>query len=161
GRDEHRVVRQRVPIDARTRENPMNQWRTSVVAKFLGCGKKTAAAQPQRRACLGLESLSGGSSLDSSRRLPVAPHGEHLEARCLMSSLGVISAVTDNAGRTVVFTIGSDQQVWELNPAVSSRWFRLADYNTAGFRQVSAGLDGYGRAVCYAIHNGDSRVWEM
>jgi hypothetical protein len=84
-----------------------------------------------------------------------------MEERRLMSSSGVISAITDNRGQTVAFEIGSNGQVYEFNPAVSSGWFPLVNYNPTGFRQVSAGLDAYGRAICYAIHNGDNYVWEM
>jgi hypothetical protein len=101
------------------------------------CGHKNSF-QPD------LEGLGGRWSGSSGRRHPMRPEVEQLEERRLMSSSGVISAITDNRGQTVAFEIGSNGQVYELNPAVSSGWFALVDYNPAGFRQVSAGLDAYG-----------------
>jgi hypothetical protein len=89
------------------------------------------------------------------------PEVEQLEERRLMSSSGVISAITDNRGQTTAFVIGANAQVYEYNPAVKSSWFQLVNYDSAGFRQVSAGLDSSGRAICYALHNGDNQVWEM
>jgi hypothetical protein len=103
----------------------------------------------------------GGTRNGSGRRLPMRPEVEQLEERRLMSTSGVISAITDNRGQTVVFEVSGNGQVYELNPAVNSNWFQMANWDTAGFRQVSAGLDAYGRAVCYALHNGDNHVWEM
>ncbi len=138
----------------------MSRWLTSVVAKVMKRGKSQSAARPRRRIWLGIESLGGAPSL-GGHTMPVRPEVEQLEERRLMSSSGVVSAITDNYGHTTVFEIGGNGQVYELNPAVRSGWFPLVDYNAAGFRQVSAGLDGYGRAICFAIHNGDNEVWEM
>jgi hypothetical protein len=139
----------------------MSRWLTSVVAKIKKLSAGRAVARPQWLAHLGVESLGGGSSLGGGRRMPVRPEVEQLEERRLMSSSGVISAITDNSGRTTVFELSGNGQVYEYNPAVRSSWFQLEGWDSAGFRQISAGLDAYGRAVCYAIHNGDNYVWEM
>jgi hypothetical protein len=138
----------------------MSRWLTSVVAKVMKLGKGHSAPRRRRRACLGIESLSSGAPL-GARSLAVRPEVEQLEERRLLSSSGVVSAITDNYGHTTAFEIGGNGQVYELNPTVKSTWFPLVDFDPAGFRQVSAGLDGYGRAVCYALHNGDNHVWEM
>src|SRR5262249_17885029 len=108
-----------------------------------------------------VEGLGGTSTSSGRRRLPVRPEVEQLEERRLMSSSGVISAITDNRGETTVFAIGTNAQVYEFSPAAPGRWFPFVNYDPVGFRQVSAGLDASGRAVCYALHNGDNHVWEM
>src|SRR5262249_44303325 len=36
-----------------------------------------------------------------------------------------------------------------------------SDPGAGTFRQVSAGLDSSGRAICYAIHSSDSAVWKL
>src|SRR5262249_10538668 len=115
----------------------------------------------------------GCGSYAGSRRLPARPAVEQLEERRLMTSSGVISAVTDLSGQETVFAIGANAQVYEYSTTVAANgdrvnfsavphsWSPLVNYAPAGFRQVSAGLDGFGRAVCYALHNGDNHVWEM
>jgi hypothetical protein len=114
------------------------------------------------RSRLGLEALGRGYAPDrGSRHWHVRPELERLEERQVPSSSGVISAVTDIHGQTTAFTVGGNGQVYELNPTVRSGWFPFMSYDPAGFRQVSAGLDGYGRAVCYALHNGDNHIWKM
>src|SRR5205085_8106160 len=90
------------------------------------------------------------------------PEVEQLEERRLLSSSGVISAITDNSGHTTVFAIGTDQGVYQYI-TWASQWQRLSDpYGHSGaFRQVSAGLDASGRAVCYALHASDGVVWRL
>src|SRR5262249_37420111 len=80
----------------------------------------------------------------------------------VMSSSGVISAITDNGGQTAVFALGTDQHVYEYSPTqTGGSWHALSDPWAGTFRQVSAGLDGSGRAVCYAIHASDGAVWRL
>src|SRR5262249_42208960 len=123
--------------------------------------RSSARASGRRRSFLpGIETFGG--SLDSGRSRPVRPEVEQLEERRLMSSSGVISAVTDNRGQTTLFEVAANAQVYELSPGVSGRHrFPFVNSDPVGFRQVSAGLDASGRAVCYALHNGDNHVWEM
>jgi hypothetical protein len=111
---------------------------------------------------LGLECLSGGSFSRRNSRPSVRPEVEHLEERRVMSTSGVISAITDNAGQTSVFAIGTDQRVYELSPTQThGSWQVLSDPGAGAFRQVSAGLDSSGQAICYALHASDSHVWRF
>src|SRR5262249_7887492 len=63
-----------------------------------------------------VEGLGGSTSAGGDRRLPVRPEVEQLEERRVMSSSGVISAITDNGGQTAVFALGTDQHVYEYSP---------------------------------------------
>jgi hypothetical protein len=97
---------------------------------------------------------------DRAKHRPAAPRFrpqlETLEDRQLLSSAGVISAITDLDGRTTVFAIGTNNGVY----ASSDGGWNPA-YANAGFRQVSAALDSQGRAFCYAISIADGSLWEF
>jgi hypothetical protein len=90
------------------------------------------------------------------RRPSFRPQLESLEDRQLLSSAGVISAITDVSGRTTVFAIGTNNRVY----ASSDGGWNMANAN-AGFRQVSAALDSQGHAFCYAINIADGSLWEF
>jgi hypothetical protein len=140
----------------------MSQWLANVVAKVKKWRVRRAVARSQWSARLGVEGFGDESSLGSGRSLPVRPAVEQLEERRLMSSSGVISAITDNAGQTAVFALGTDLRVYEYSPTQThGQWQALSDPWAGTFRQVSAGLDSSGRAICYAIHSADSAVWRL
>jgi hypothetical protein len=88
----------------------------------------------------------------AARRQPVQPELETLEARDLLSSSGVLSAITDCFGNHVAFAIGGDHAIWEnVN---STGWFRLGGWVTC----VSAAQDAGGHAEVFAIAS-DHSPW--
>jgi hypothetical protein len=110
-----------------------------------------------------LRKLFGKSSAPSPsrpRRSSFRPLLETLEDRQVPSSSGVISSITDALGHTAVFAIGSDGNIYVAEDGpfvpVSSQ-----SGNNVGqsFKQISAGLDEYGHAMCWAIANGTANLW--
>jgi len=99
------------------------------------------------------EALGGGwAGATTARRLQAPPQCEVLEERNLMSSSGVMSAITDNFGNHVVFAIGGNNAVWEnVN---STGWVSLGGYVI----NVSAALDATGHAEVFAIAS-DHSAW--
>jgi hypothetical protein len=85
---------------------------------------------------------------------------EALEDRQLLSSGGVISSITEASGNPVAFKIGTDGQVYELNRNFSNNWQRLS-YYAGTFKEVSAALDNFREAYCYAINTFDGHLWEL
>ncbi len=101
----------------------------------------------------GLEGLGGAfSPAPAARPRPVRPEVEILEQRNLPSSSGSLSAIQDNFGNHVVYSIGADHAVWEnVN---SSGWFSQGGYVI----DLSAGLDAGGHAEVFAIGS-DHSPW--
>src|SRR5262249_20097815 len=95
--------------------------------------RSSARASGRRRSFLpGIETFGG--SFDSGRSRPVRPEVEQLEERRLLSSSGVISAVTDNGGQTTVFALGTDLRVYELSPTqTGGHWKVLSDSGGSTF----------------------------
>ena len=106
-----------------------------------------------------VEGLGGSTHGSGGRRLPVRPEVEPLEERRLMSSSGVISAVTDNSGSTTVFALGSDHSVYKFF-AAQDLWFPR-NPPSVWCSQISAGLNGSGHPVCYTIDAWTHHVWAL
>jgi hypothetical protein len=114
----------------------------------------------------GVEQLGAGvrTAARAAKRPSFRPEAERLEDRLVQSSSGAISAITDLRGQTVVFMVrADDQQVYYHAGLQTYVWLSLTDWRNHSmgtFRQVSAGLDGSGRAVCYAL-NTNGHLWKL
>jgi hypothetical protein len=125
-------------------------------------GNASTSRRPEAaRSRLEIEAL-GGPPLRAVNRPSALPAVEQLEERRVLSTSGVISAITDNTGQTAVFALGTDQRIYEMSATQThGAWMAISDPNAGAFRQVSAGLDASGRAVCYGLHAADSAVWKL
>jgi hypothetical protein len=137
--------------------------------KFLKPFGRSSVSQQSSAARLpsfrpGVEQLGAGvrTAARAAKRPSFQPGAERLEDRLVQSSSGAISAITDLRGQTAVFMVNAyDQRVYEFNPALTTRgWLALNNFGVGAFRQVSAGLDGAGRAVCYAL-NQNGHLWKL
>jgi hypothetical protein len=138
----------------------------SFLNKFFGKSSSRSRSSASRPASFRpqLESLggTGGSTWartsSPSRRPSFMPAVEQLEQREVLSASGTISAITDGQGYTSVFALANNGTV--MQNYNGSQWVGLGNAQLVGtsFKQISAGLDSGGNAICFAISS-SNELW--